>query len=135
MPVCSVRQSVCSHCVRCISPILFESGIPNLVCGAAWDTECHFGVTVTLNSDFVSRVICPEHISCIILGSNPSMHLGKTACCIHILSHCNLDTSDLIFSGLFLFPTNDNFLISKQAIFFLNFQFKPFLWGSMEVPH
>ena len=42
----------------------------------------HFWVTVTLTSDLVFRISCPEHISYIILGRNLKfgvwMHLGMT---------------------------------------------------------
>ena len=46
--------------VRCISPIFFEVGIPNLVCGSilGWQSVAyHFRVTVTLTSDLVFIVI------------------------------------------------------------------------------
>ena len=49
--------------VRCISPIFFEVGIPNLVCGCilGWRSVAyHFWVTVTLTSDLVSRIIVPR---------------------------------------------------------------------------
>ena len=52
---CTVRPSVPLH-VRCISPIFFEVGIPNLVCGCilGWRSVVyHFRVTVTLTSDLV----------------------------------------------------------------------------------
>ena len=57
----TVRTSV-PLCVRCISPILFEVGIPNLVCGyiLGWQSvPDHFQVTVTLTltSDLVFIVI------------------------------------------------------------------------------
>ena len=45
-------------CVLCISPIFFEVGIPNLVCGCIsgwWGVAYHFAVTVT--SDLVFRLI------------------------------------------------------------------------------
>ena len=64
----SVRQSVCPSVrpsrfrVRSISPIFFEVGIPNLVCGyiLGWRSVAyHFRVTVTLTltSDLVFRII------------------------------------------------------------------------------
>ena len=68
----SVRQSVCPSVrpsvrpsrfrVRSISPIFFEVGIPNLVCGyiLVWRSVAyHFRVTVTLTltSDLVFRII------------------------------------------------------------------------------
>ena len=64
----SVRQSVrpsvrpSRFCVRSISPIFFEVGIPNLVCGyiLGWRSVAyHFRVTVTLTltSDLVFRII------------------------------------------------------------------------------
>ena len=46
--------------VRAISPIFFEVGIPNLVCGyiLGWRSVAyHFRVTVTLTSDLVFRII------------------------------------------------------------------------------
>ena len=57
----TVRPSVCPSVplrVRCISPIFFELGIPNLVCGCilGWRSVAyHFRVTVTLTlaSDLV----------------------------------------------------------------------------------
>ena len=60
----SVRPSVCPSRfrVRSISPIFFEIGIPNLVCGyiLGWGSVAyHFRVTVTLTltSDLVFRII------------------------------------------------------------------------------
>ena len=60
----SVRQSVrpSRFRVRSISPIFFEVGIPNLVCGCIlgwWSVAYHFRVTVTLTltSDLVFRII------------------------------------------------------------------------------
>ena len=58
----SVRPSVCPSRfrVRSISPIFFEVGIPNLVCGyiLGWGSVAyHFRVTVTLTSDLVFRII------------------------------------------------------------------------------
>ena len=46
--------------VRCISPIFFEVGIPNLMCGCilGWRSVAyHFWVTVTLTSDLIFRII------------------------------------------------------------------------------
>ena len=46
--------------VRSISPIFFEVGIPNLVCGyiLGWrSVTYHFRVTVTLTSDLVFKII------------------------------------------------------------------------------
>ena len=59
----TVRPFVCSSIplrVRCISPILFEVGIPNLVCGCilGWQSVAYqFRVTLTLTSDLVLRII------------------------------------------------------------------------------
>ena len=58
----SVRQSVrpSRFRVRSISPIFFEVGIPNLVCGyiLGWRSVAyHFRVTLTLTSDLVFRII------------------------------------------------------------------------------
>ena len=46
--------------VQCISPIFFEIGIPNLMCGCilGWRSVAyHFRVTVPLTSDLVLRII------------------------------------------------------------------------------
>ena len=46
--------------VRSISLVLFEIGIPNLVCGCilgCLNVSYHFRVTVTLTSDLVIRII------------------------------------------------------------------------------
>ena len=74
----SVRPSVPLR-VRCISPIFFEVGIPNLMCGCilGWQSVAyHFRVTVTLTltCDLPFIVItmsvrpasCPVHISYIL---------------------------------------------------------------------
>ena len=59
----TVSPSVCPSvplCVRCKSPIFFEVGIPNLVCGCilGWQSVAyHFRVTVTLTSHLVFRII------------------------------------------------------------------------------
>ena len=58
----TVRRSVfpLSSIVSGAYPILFELGIPNLVCECilAWRSVAyHFGVTATLTSDLVSWVI------------------------------------------------------------------------------
>ena len=60
-PTLSVRPSI-PLCVRCISPIIFEVGIPNLVCGyiLGWRSVAyHFrvNVTLTLNYGLVFRII------------------------------------------------------------------------------
>ena len=57
-----IAPSVCpsSFRVQYISPIFFEVGIPNLVCGYifGWRSVAyHFRVTVTLTSDLVFRII------------------------------------------------------------------------------
>ena len=58
----SVHQSVhpSRFCVWSISPIFFEVGIPNLMCGyiLGWrSVTYHFPITVTLTSDLVFRII------------------------------------------------------------------------------
>ena len=58
----TVRPSVCPSRFRVwsISPIFFEVGIPNLVCGCilGWRSVAyHFWVTLTLTSDLVFRII------------------------------------------------------------------------------
>ena len=104
---CTVRPSVPLR-VRCISPVFFEVGIPNLVCGCilGWvSVAYHFRVTVTLalTSDLVFIVIsmsvrpasCPVHISYILQSRNSKfdvwMHLGMAKCHIPISGHCDLD--------------------------------------------
>ena len=60
-----IIMSVCPSVplrVRCISPIFFEVGIPNLMCGCILGCRSvayHFRVTVTLTliSDLVFRII------------------------------------------------------------------------------
>ena len=57
----TVRPSVPLR-VRCISPIFFEIGIPNLVCGCilGWHSvtyHCQVTVTLTLTSYLVFRLI------------------------------------------------------------------------------
>ena len=54
------RPSFNNYCVRSISLILFEIGIPNLVCGCIlgwWSVMYHLLVIVTLTSDLVFRII------------------------------------------------------------------------------
>ena len=68
MPPKELKEAYSNHTVRpsvplrvqCISPIFFEVGIPNLVCGCilGWRSVVyHFWVTVTLTSDLVFIVI------------------------------------------------------------------------------
>ena len=62
LSVCSSVHTYIPLCVRYISPIFFEVGIPNLVCGyiLGWlSVAYHFRVTVTLTltSDLVFRII------------------------------------------------------------------------------
>ena len=57
----SVRPSAPLR-VRCISPIFFEVGIPNLICGCilGWQSVAYYfrvTVTLTLTSDLVVRII------------------------------------------------------------------------------
>ena len=63
----TVRPSVCPSRfrVRSISPIFFEVGIPNLVCGYILGTgsvayHIRVTVTLTLTSDLVFRIIVSE---------------------------------------------------------------------------
>ena len=56
-------------CVRSISLIFFEVGIPNLECICIlgwWSLTFYFLATVTLTSDLVLIKLCQEHISYII---------------------------------------------------------------------
>ena len=56
---------------------------------------CHLWVTVTLTSDPGFKILCLEHISCIILDRNPIfgvwVHLGMTKCRVPFWGHCDLD--------------------------------------------
>ena len=63
-----------NNSVRSIYLILFEIGIPNLVCECIlgwWNVLYHLRVTVALTYDLVFRKSCHEHISFIIKGRNP----------------------------------------------------------------
>ena len=101
----TVRPSVLLR-VRCISPILFEVGITNLVCGCilGWSDAYHFLVTVTLTltSDLVFIVItmsirpsvpltCPVHISYNFWVRNSKfdvwMQLVMVECRVPFLGH------------------------------------------------
>ena len=103
----TVRPSFPLH-VGCISPIFFEVGIPNLVCGCilGWlSVVYHFRVTVTLTLIFdlafivitmsVRPASCPVHISYILRGRNSKfdvwMHLGMAECHIPFSGHYDLD--------------------------------------------
>ena len=80
-----VRASVQALIVsRSISAILFEVGIPKLVCGyTSWSKSVayYFWATVTLTFGLTSRKTYPEHISYIISGRNSEfsvrMHFGS----------------------------------------------------------
>ena len=55
-----LRPSFKNYCVRSLSPIFFEVGIPNLVCGYIfgwWSVAYHFWVSVTMTSTLVFRII------------------------------------------------------------------------------
>ena len=55
-----IRPSFKNNCVRSISLIFFEVGIPNLVCECilGWrSVTYHFQGTVTLTSDLVFKII------------------------------------------------------------------------------
>ena len=84
----TVRPSV-PLCFRCISPILFEVGILNLVCGCilGWRSVAyHFPVTVTLTSDLVFRIIMSRAyllyyevgISNLVCGASWNGEVGHT---------------------------------------------------------
>ena len=84
----NVRLSI-PLCVRCISPIFFEVGIPNLMCGCilGWRSVAyHFRVTVTLTltSDLVFRIIVSGAYLLYIWGRNFKfgvwMHLEMRKC-------------------------------------------------------
>ena len=58
-----LRPSFKKYCGRSLSPIFFEVGIPNLVCGYifGWRSVAyHFWVTVTLTFDLVFRIMVPR---------------------------------------------------------------------------
>ena len=69
-----------SHCVPSISPILFEVGIPDGMCGCflgLWSVRYHFGVTVTLSSGISSRIIMSGAYNPILFEvANPSLVCG-----------------------------------------------------------
>ena len=76
----TVRPSVPLR-VRCISPIFFEVGIPNLVCGCilVWQSVAyHFRVTVTLTLTSDSKF-------------DVRMHLGMAEYHVSFSGHCDLD--------------------------------------------
>ena len=86
------------NCVRNISPLLFEVGIPNLVCWyTLWSQSvaCYFWVTLTLASDLNTRESFPKHISDIIWGINPKfgvwLHIWVTECHILFSGHFGID--------------------------------------------
>ena len=60
-----------------------------------WGVTCHFWVTVTLTSDLVLELLCPEHNSYILLVRNSKfgvwMHLGIAECHVPFSGHCDLD--------------------------------------------
>ena len=76
-------------CVRCISPIFFEVGIPNLMCGCILGLRSvtyHFQVTVTLTFDLVFRIIVSGAYLLYYWGRNFKfgvwMHLEMRKCCV-----------------------------------------------------
>ena len=80
-----------------ISLILFEIGIPNLVCDynlGWWSVLYHLQVTVTLTSDLVLEKWCLENISYIIKVRNPKfgvwMQLWMAECHIPFLGGFDL---------------------------------------------
>ena len=57
------------NCVRSTSLILFEIGIPKLMCECIlgwWNATYHFWVTLTLTSDLDFRKNCVQSISLIL---------------------------------------------------------------------
>ena len=86
------------HWVWCISPILFEVGITNLVCESIfgwWCVTYHLWVTVTLTSVLVFRIIMSWHITCIFWNMNPKfgvwVHLWMVECRVLFIGYCDLD--------------------------------------------
>ena len=86
-----------NDCVRSISLILFEIGIPNLVCECilGWSRVLyHLRVTMTLTSGLVFRKIVSRTYLYIIKGRNPKggwMQLLMGECRVPFLDHFDLD--------------------------------------------
>ena len=64
-----VSLSVCHPSYLVHISYIFEVGIPSFMCGCILEWQSvvyHFWVTVTLASDVVLELLCPEHISYIL---------------------------------------------------------------------
>ena len=66
------------------------------ICILGWQSVTyHFRVTVPLTSDLVFKLLCPEHISFIILDRIPKfgvwVHLGMMECRVQFMGHYDLD--------------------------------------------
>ena len=86
--------------VRSISPILFEVGIPNSMCGQHLGVpECHilFWSHCALDLASVLEKLCREHISYFNLGRNSKfsvwIHLGVADGHTLFSDHCDHDLS------------------------------------------
>ena len=125
-------------CVLSISLILFEIGVPNLVCGCIlgwWSVTCYLQSTVTLTSDLVLRISCLEHIDDNFYSRNPKfcvwIPLGMAECCLQFLVTLTLTlTSDLI-SRLFLHLEQISFVTNNLPQMCL--MLDKFLWGIRHV--
>ena len=86
-------------CVRSVSLIFFEVGIPTFVCICifGWRSGTYlFWVTMTLTSDLVLIIIVSgTYLLNIIWDRNPKfcvwMHLGMIECLVQFMGHCDLD--------------------------------------------
>ena len=86
-------------CVRSISLIFFEVGIPKLVCICIlgwWSLTYYFQATVTLTSDQVLIIIVSGAYLLYYLRRESQiwcvwMHLGMVECLLPFTGHCDLD--------------------------------------------
>ena len=89
-----------NNCVRSITFILFEIGIPILVCECIlgwWSVLFHLWVTVTLTCDLEKP--CPKHISYIIKVGTPNLVCGCNFLWQSVTYHFGVTltlTSDLV---------------------------------------
>ena len=105
-----VAHTISGHCdldlwpsfknfgVRSISLILFEIGIPNLVCICNlgwWSLTCYFRATVTLTSDLVLIIIVSGAYLLYYLRREFQIwcvsNLGMVECLVPFMGHCDFD--------------------------------------------
>ena len=96
-----LRPSFNNNCVRSISLLLFEIGVPNLVCECIlgwWSVLYHLQVTVTLTSGLVFRKNHVQSISLILLKVGiPNLVGGCNFGWLSVTYHFGVTlTSDLV---------------------------------------